>query len=401
VPHTGRMPVPHGQDAGATHGQDASATRAGCPCHLKLHPYRSGPFGAGITCCGRNDAILADAPSCAALSLCFCVNLREKNLVTIYADKPLKLDKVRTYPLASRKSKVSISAFGRVSSSGASVRRWVGSLPKILAGETFRHVIDALQRARNGNRPIVWGLGGHVIKVGLGPILIDLMRRGYATGFALNGAAMIHDFEIALVGATSEDVPAALGQGEFGMADETGRYLNQAITAGDQRGVGIGEAVGDFLRRHRGARFRRYSVMAAAYRQRVPITVHEAIGTDIIHNHPTVDARSLGAATHRDFLLLAALVKRMERGGVYLNCGSAVVLPEVFLKCVSLAANLGHGPRNLVTVNLDFIQHYRPTENVLRRPTSIASRRGGKQSRGYALTGHHELMIPLLAAALE
>jgi hypothetical protein len=328
-------------------------------------------------------------------------SLREKYPVTIYTDHPLKLDKVRTYPLASRKSKVSVASFGRASNSSASLRRWVKSLPRILAGETFRNVIDALQRARNRNRPIVWGLGGHVIKVGLGLILIDLMRRGYATGFALNGAAMIHDFEIALVGATSEDVPAALGEGEFGMADETGRYLNQAISAGDQSSIGIGEAVGDFLTRHRGARFRRYSLMAAAYRRRVPVTVHEAIGTDIIHNHPAVDARALGAATHRDFLLLASLVKRMERGGVYLNCGSAVVLPEVFLKCVSLAANLGHAPRDLVTVNLDFIQHYRPTENVLRRPTSIASNRGGKQSCGYALTGHHELMIPLLAAALE
>jgi hypothetical protein len=321
--------------------------------------------------------------------------------VTIYADQPLKLDKVRTYPLASRKSKVSVRAFGRPSNSRASVRRWVTSLPEILAGETLRNVIDALQRTRNGNRPIVWGLGGHVIKVGLGSILIDLMRRGYATGFALNGAAMIHDFEIALVGATSEDVPAALGEGAFGMADETGRYLNQAIADGDRRGVGIGEAVGDFLNGERGARFRRYSLLAAAYRQRVPVTVHEAIGTDIIHNHPAVDARALGAATHRDFLLLASLVRRMERGGVYLNCGSAVVLPEVFLKCVSLVANLGHAPRNLVTVNMDFIQHYRPTENVLRRPTSVASNRAGKQSRGYALTGHHELMIPLLAAALE
>ena len=185
------------------------------------------------------------------------------------------------------------------------------------------------------------------------------------------------------------------------MADETGRYLNQAITAGDHKGVGIGEAVGDFLTHYRGARFRRYSLMAAAYRRRIPVTVHEAIGTDIIHNHPSVDARALGSATHRDFLLLAALVKQMERGGVYLNCGSAVVLPEVFLKCVSLVANLGHAPRDLVTVNMDFIQHYRPTENVLRRPTAIASQGRVQQSRGYALTGHHELMIPLLAAALE
>lgn len=321
--------------------------------------------------------------------------------MTVYTCQPLKLDKVRTYPLATRKGKVSVEDFGRAPGPGTSLRHWVNSLPRILAGESLRGVINALQLARKSSRPIVWGLGGHVIKVGLGPILIDLMRRGYATGFALNGAAMIHDFEIALVGSTSEDVPTALGRGQFGMADETGRFLNEAIAAGDRSVIGIGEAVGDFLARYRGARFRRYSLMSAAYRQRVPVTVHEAIGTDIIHNHPSVDAHALGAATHRDFLLLAALVKQMERGGVYLNCGSAVVLPEVFLKCVSLAANLGHAPRNLVTVNLDFIQHYRPTENVLRRPTSIASRRGGKESRGYALTGHHELMIPLIAAALE
>jgi len=321
--------------------------------------------------------------------------------MSIYRQQPLKLNKVRTYPLASRQSKVAVAAFARLPRRGASVRQWVKSLPRILAGESFRGVVDALQQARRAKRPIIWGLGGHVIKVGLGPVLIDLLERGYATAFALNGAAMIHDFEVGLAGSTSEDVPAVLGSGQFGMAEETGRYLNEAIAAGDRDGVGIGEAVGRFLTRHRGARFRRYSVLAAAYRRRLPVTVHEAIGTDIIHNHPAVDPRSLGSATHRDFLLLAALVKEMDRGGVYLNCGSAVILPEVFLKCVSLAANLGHPPRGLVTANFDFIQHYRPTENVLRRPVAIASARGGRPSRGYALTGHHELMIPLLAAALN
>jgi deoxyhypusine synthase len=318
--------------------------------------------------------------------------------MSIYSQQPLTLDRVRTYPLASRRSKVSVKDFARAVRRGASVHQWVKSLPRILAGESLREVIDALQDARRRQRPIVWGLGGHVIKVGLGPVLIDLVRRGYVTGLAMNGAAMIHDFEIALVGATSEDVPEVLGQGKFGMAEETGRYLNEAIAAADRAGIGIGEGVGQFLDRYRRARFRRHSVLAAAYRKRIPVTVHEAIGTDIIHNHPAIDARALGAATHRDFLLLAAQVKEMDKGGVYLNCGSAVILPEVFLKCVSLAANLGDVPRDLVTVNLDFIQHYRPTENVLRRPTAMA--RGGK-SRGYALTGHHELMIPLLAAALE
>lgn len=321
--------------------------------------------------------------------------------MSVYRLIPLKLDKVATYPLASRKSKVSVDAFARVSKHSVPVREWVKSLPRILAGESFRGVIEGLQTARRNRRPIIWGLGGHVIKVGLGPILIDLMERRYATAFALNGAAMIHDFEIALVGSTSEDVPAALGKGQFGMAEETGRYLNQAIAAGDRDEIGIGEAAGRFLNGKRPptpVRYRKYSLLAAAYRSRTPVTVHEAIGTDIIHNHPAIDVRALGSATHRDFRLLAALVKQMNRGGIYLNCGSAVILPEVFLKCVSLAANLGHPPRDLVTVNFDFVQHYRPTENVVRRPVAMAR---GKRSRGYAITGHHELMIPLLATALE
>jgi hypothetical protein len=319
--------------------------------------------------------------------------------MTIYSQRPLKLDKVSTYPLASRPSKISVEDFAKVARPGAGIREWVNSLPRILAGEAFPAVVAALERARARRKPIIWGLGGHVIKCGLGPVLIDLMRRGYLTAVAMNGAAMIHDFEIALVGATSEDVPAVLGRGRFGMAEETGRLINQAIAQGDHEGLGIGEAVGRFLNNYRGTRFRRYSVLPAAYRHRVPVTVHEAIGTDIIHNHPAIDARALGAATHRDFLLLAALVRQMNRGGVYLNVGSAVMLPEVFLKCVSLAANLGHAPRGITTVNLDFIQHYRPTQNVVLRPTA-ASGRGRGGSRGYALTGHHELMIPLLAAAL-
>jgi len=318
--------------------------------------------------------------------------------MTIYRQKPLKLDKVSTYPLASRASKISVRDFARAPGKAA-MARWVKSLPKILAGNDFRGVVEALERARKKRKPIVWGLGGHVIKVGLSPVLIDLLKRGYLTAVAMNGAALIHDFEIALVGATSEDVPAALGRGRFGMAEETGRYIHQAIAAGDREGLGIGEAAGRFLSKFRGTRFRRYSLLAAAYRARIPVTVHEAIGTDIIHMHPAIDPLALGAGTHRDFLLLAALVKQMSGGGVYLNVGSAVVLPEVFLKCVSLAANLGRAPRGITTVNLDFIQHYRPTQNVVLRPVA-AGGKGRSTSRGYALTGHHELMIPLLAAAL-
>jgi hypothetical protein len=311
---------------------------------------------------------------------------------------PLQLDRVRTYPLKSRKSKVSVKDFARVPPAGSSIARWTRALPSILAANDFRAVLAALETARAKRKQIIWGLGGHVIKVGLGPVLIDLLERGYLTAVALNGAALIHDFEIALAGATSEDVPAVLGSGQFGMAEETGRFINEATAAGDKENLGIGEAVGRFLIRHRGARFRRYSLLAAAYKHGIPVTVHEAIGTDIIHMHPATDARALGAATHRDFRTLAAIVKKMD-SGVYLNVGSAVMLPEVFLKCVSLAANLGHAPRNIITVNLDFIQHYRPTQNVLQRPI-LAAGKGSNAGRSYAITGHHELMIPLLAAAL-
>ncbi len=321
--------------------------------------------------------------------------------MSIYYAKPLKLDRVRTYPLKSRPSKVTVADFAKPVRGGASVGQWMDSLPRILAGESFRGVVAALENAHKKCRPIIWGLGGHVIKVGLGPVLIDLMRRGYVTSFAMNGAALIHDFEIALVGATSEDVPAALGEGRFGMAEETGRYIHQSIAVGDKMQLGLGEAAGRFLARSREARFRKCSLLDRAYRSSVPVTVHEAIGTDIIHQHPAIDARALGAATYRDFLLLAALVRKMEGGGVYLNVGSAVVLPEVFLKCFSLAANLGRAPRGIATVNLDFIQHYRPLENVVKRPTAPgAARQPREGSHGYALTGHHEIMIPLLAAAL-
>jgi len=320
--------------------------------------------------------------------------------MTIYHERPFNLDKVRTYPLHLRPSKVSVADFAKVSRPGATIRKWVENLPQILAGKDFRAVVAALERAQQNRKPIIWGLGGHVIKCGLSPVLIDLMRRGYLTAVAMNGAALIHDFEIALVGATSEDVPAVLGRGRFGMAEETGRFINEAIVQGDRDQLGIGEAVGRFLNRCRAARFRRWSLLATAYQRRVPVTVHVAIGTDVIHNHPAIDPHALGAASHRDFRLLAALVCAMNGGGVYLNVGSAVVLPEVFLKCVSLAANLGHAPRGITTVNLDFLQHYRPLENVVRRPTALAGRAGRNPSHGYALTGHHELMIPLLAAAL-
>lgn len=322
--------------------------------------------------------------------------------MTRYRIQPLLLKNVRTYPLRSRPSKVRAQDLGKPCRPGASFREWIDSLPHILAGESLREVVSALETAKRKRQTIIWGLGGHVIKCGLGPILISLVERGYVTAVAMNGAALIHDFEMALAGATSEDVPAVLGKGRFGMAEETGRCISESIVAGDKGRIGLGEAVGQFLARSRGVRFRKHSLLAEAYKRGIPVTVHEAIGTDVIHQHPSLDPRALGATSYRDFLLLAQLVRTMNRGGVYLNVGSAVILPEVFLKCVSLAANLGQPPRGITTVNMDFIQHYRPMQNVVIRPTSTASRgRGGNTSHGYALTGHHELMIPLLAAALE
>lgn len=315
--------------------------------------------------------------------------------MTIYDTAPLGFEAIRTYPLSKRRSKVNVAQFARPHRRGASLAEFLAGLPRILAGEDLRAVVAAIERARRRKRPILWGLGGHVIKVGLAPVLIDLLRRGYISGLAMNGAALIHDFEIALVGNTSEDVEAVLGRGKFGMAEETGLYLNEVAVGAARSGLGLGEAAGKLLSSPRlGAKFPECSVILAAYRARVPVTVHLAIGTDIPHMHRSADGASLGAATHRDFRLFCALVKKMHPGGVYLNWGSAVILPEVFLKAVSVARNLGTPPGSITTANFDFLQHYRPQQNVVRRPTASSG------SRGYALTGHHEILMPLLAAAL-
>jgi hypothetical protein len=270
----------------------------------------------------------------------------------------------------------------------------VGGLPRILAGETLRGLCSAIQRARERRRPIVWGMGAHVIKVGLSPVLIDLMERGFVTGIALNGAGVVHDFELAVAGATSEDVEAGLGAGRFGMARETGEEIGRAIAEGDRDGLGLGASVGRYLgeRRPR-ARYRELSLLAAAWRLGLPATVHVAIGTDIVHAHPACDPAALGRATHLDFRLLAAEVARLGGGGVYLNVGSAVVLPEVFLKALTLARNLGHRVTGFSTANLDFIQSYRPGVNVVERPVA-------GHGRGFRLTGHHEILVPLVAAVL-
>jgi hypothetical protein len=273
---------------------------------------------------------------------------------------------------------------------GGGIAAWVDSLPHILAADSFRAVVQALADARARKRAILWGLGGHVIKCGLAPVLVDLMRRGYATAFALNGAAAIHDFEIAIAGQTSEDVEAVLPDGRFGTAEETGREMNSALRGED----GFGEALGRHLEKIADPKFAGASLLCEAYRNSTPVTVHVAIGTDTPHTHPTAQGEAIGRATHHDFRLLCALVKELNDGGVYLNVGSAVLLPEVFLKAVSVVRNLGARLADFTTVNFDFLQHYRPRVNVVERPHA---RSGG---HGYAITGHHEIMIPLLAAAL-
>ena len=304
----------------------------------------------------------------------------------------LDLRGVRTYALASRASKVAIADFARPHRPGASMVEWLDSLPGILAGSTLRALVRDVERARVRQKPILWGIGGHVIKTGLSPILIDLMERGLITGLAMNGAGIVHDFEIAVAGRTSEEVADTLGAGAFGMARETGEEINRAITRGVARGLGIGGAVGSYLVRRRPPHIE-LSLLAAAWRLGLPATVHVAIGTDIVHMHPACDPAAVGRGSHLDFRAFAAQVARLGGGGVYLNVGSAVVLPEVFLKAVTLARNLKHKLDDFATANLDFIQSYRPNVNVVERPT-----RG--TGRGYRLTGHHELLVPLLAAAL-
>lgn len=301
------------------------------------------------------------------------------------------LSGVRTYPLSSRRSKANAEDFARPAPPGAPVGALIDSLPNILAAADFRAIVAAVAAAATHGRGVLWGLGAHVIKTGLGPVLIDLMERGFVSGIATNGATVIHDFEVALSGATSEDVDEALGPGQFGMAEETGRLLNSAINDGVAKGLGIGQAVSRYLATGQHA-FARQSVFAAAGRLGVPVTVHVAIGTDIIHMHPAASGEALGAGSLRDFRYLVSNVSRLG-GGVYLNCGSAVVLPEVFLKAVALARNRGISLDGLTTVNMDFVRGYRPTTNVVARPTQGTG-------RGYTLVGHHELMIPLLAAAI-
>src|SRR5262245_20680610 len=307
-----------------------------------------------------------------------------------YEDFDLK--DIRTYPLKARTSKAHVEDFARPATSASTVAAFVDALPDILAAADFKAIVHAIGEARRTDAGVVWGLGAHVVKTGLGPVLIDLMERGFVSAIATNGAAVIHDFEIALVGATSEDVDEALGPGRFGMAEETGRLLNAAISGGAAAGLGIGQSVTGFFAAKE-PQFARQSILAAAARLQIPVTVHVAIGTDVIHMHPAASGAALGDGSLRDFRYFVSNIARLERG-VFLNCGSAVMLPEVVLKAIALARNKGIALAGLTTVNLDFVRSYRPQTNVVSRPTA-----GG--GRGYSIIGHHEIMIPLLAAALR
>ncbi len=307
-----------------------------------------------------------------------------------YKVKPLDFSKLRTVPLAGRPAKVNLSHFGRPCA-GSGITAFVDSLPRLLGADQLRGLAAAMLNARKADRAILWGIGGHVVKCGLAPVLIDLMDRGLLTALAMNGAAAIHDLEIALSGATSEEVDDVLTDGRFGAADETAATFHGAAKQAARDSVGLGETLGRALS---GAPNAALSLLAAAWSRKIPVTVHVALGTDTPHNDPRMDAAALGQASYYDFRLFASLVRGLEGGGVYLNVGSAVLLPEVFLKAVSVARNLGHPLREFNTANLDFIQHYRPTRNVVQRPVAAG---GG---RGFALTGHHEIMVPLLAAYL-
>jgi hypothetical protein len=306
---------------------------------------------------------------------------------------PFDLQAVRTYPIASRQSKVEVDDFARPPRAGASFDDFFRALPDYLGARDLRLVVDRIAQARRRSRPVVLGMGAHVIKVGLSPIVIHLMERGFVTALAMNGAGVVHDFEIAYAGTTSEDVDASLGAGGFGMAEETGRLVNQAISEGVARGEGIGRAMGHFLHELKPPHVD-LSLLATAYRLGRLATVHVAVGTDIVHMHPAASGADVGAGTHQDFRSFVSLVADLGDGGVYLNVGSAVLLPEVFLKAVTLVRNRGIELRDFTTVNMDFIQHYRPQTNVVRRPTAGTG-------TGLSLTGHHEILLPLIAFALE
>lgn len=310
-----------------------------------------------------------------------------------YKIKPLSPRNLKTFPLQSRKSMVDIDDFAQTLPPNKIFAQFIQSLPDILAGKDFKEFISLMERARKKKKTIIAALGAHVIKVGLNPVLIDLMKEGWITALAFHGAGIIHDFEVAFSGQTSEDVELQIKNGKFGMAQETADLLNEAMKSGEKKGLGLGEALGEMLSSS-DFPFKNMSLLAAAYDLNIPVTVHVAIGTDIIHFHPETKGDVLGNLSLKDFFLFCALLEKLEGGGVFMNIGSAVVLPEVFLKALSFVRNKGKLLEDFTTAVFDFIHHYRPHQNVVKRPH-------GKKGKGFYFIGHHEILIPLLAASLK
>jgi hypothetical protein len=312
--------------------------------------------------------------------------------MSIYENlEPTDFSDINTYDLASRPSKVTVRDFAGEVCAGDSLKSFLDKLPNILAVRSIRELAGRIRAAKDASKPIIWGIGGHVIKTGLAPILIDLMKRGFLTAVATNGSVLIHDTEIALVGFTSEDVDATLGQGEFGAARETGEILNAAAAKGQTDKIGLGEAMCREVHSLK-PDYAAYSILCRAYENKIPVTTHLTIGADIGHFHASADGSALGETSHTDFKLFCSIVREMNGGGVYINYGSAVTLPEIFLKAVTINRNLGREINGITTANFDFIQHYRPNKNVVRRPNAAGA------GKGFSITGHHELTLPLLAA---
>ncbi|MDQ3323289.1 MAG: hypothetical protein M3525_12785 [Acidobacteriota bacterium] len=312
--------------------------------------------------------------------------------MSIYENfQPVNFDKIKTYELISRPSKVTIKDFAEPPGESDSLKDFLEKLPNILAVKSFKEIARQIRRAKELQKPVIWGIGGHVVKTGLAPVIIDLMKKGFVSAIAANGSVLVHDTEIALAGFTSEDVDATLGSGDFGAARETGELLNLAAKRGMNEGIGLGEAMGKEILRANPPNAG-VSLLCEAYRQKIPFTAHLAIGADIGHFHASCDGAALGATSHTDFKLFCSIARELNGGGVYLNVGSAVVLPEIFLKAVTVVRNLSFPLEDFTTANFDFIQSYRPNTNVVRRPTANGA------GRGFSITGHHELTIPLLAA---
>lgn len=302
--------------------------------------------------------------------------------------RKIELKEVRTYSIRDRKSKVSVSEFGHPGKKGVSFSRFSRTLPNLLAARRLRELTGLILKARKKKKPVISALGGHVVKSGVSPFIIELMKRNIITAIAMNGAASIHDFEIAFFGRTSEDVASSLKDGKFGFVEETGRIMNEVISSGAEKDTGMGEALGKKVYEGR-ALYREMSLLYWAYRLKIRATIHVSIGSDIIHQHPLARGDAIGKTSYKDFIYLVEEISGLGNGGVFLNIGSAVVLPEVFLKAVSIARNLGNSVKNFVTCNFDIIEHYRPRQNVLSRPIE----RGGKS---FSFIGHHEIMLPLL-----